>query len=75
MMSLTEALCKARNDYAMALYLSETAPNAGLRKIYENRAEFLSVLIYTASIYQKLGVKYGQYFVLPGETVINTKTH
>lgn len=54
MMSLTEALCKARNELAIANYLSETAPNAGLRKIYENRAEYLSTLIYATGIYKKL---------------------
>lgn len=61
MMTLTEALCKARNEFAMANYLSETAQNAGLRTIYKNRAEFLSTLIYATSIYQKLleGNKYG----------------
>lgn len=62
MMALTEALCKARNEYALAIHLSETAPNAGLRKIYENRADVLSQLIYAAGIYKKLleGNKYGQ---------------
>ena len=61
MITLSEALCKARNEYAMAIHLSETAPNAGLRKIYENRAEYLSTIIYAAGIYKKLleGNKYG----------------
>jgi hypothetical protein len=53
-MSLTAALGKARNEFAIANYLSETAPNAGLRAIYHNRADFLSTLIYAAGIYQKL---------------------
>lgn len=61
MMSLTEALIKARNEMHQAIHLSETAPNAGLRTIYENRADFLGMLIYAASVYQKLleGNKYG----------------
>lgn len=60
MISLTEALCKARNELAVANYLSETAPNAGLRRIYSNRAEYLSTLVYAAGIYKKLleGNKY-----------------
>ena len=53
-MTLTEALCKARNEYAMAIHLSETAPNAGLRKIYKNKADALSALIYAAGCYKKL---------------------
>jgi hypothetical protein len=59
--SLDEALCKARNELAMACYLSETAPNEGLRVIYTNRAEYLSTLVYAAGIYKKLleGNKYG----------------
>lgn len=61
MITLTEALCKARNDYTHAIHLSETAPNAGLRAIYENRAEVLGQLIHAASTYKKLleGNKYG----------------
>ena len=61
MMSLTEALLKARNEMHQAIHLSETAQNAGLRTIYKNRADFLSTLIYAAGIYQKLleGNKYG----------------
>ena len=61
MMSLTEAPCKARNELSTAVYLSETATNAGLRKIYDNKADLLSTLIYAASQYQKLleGNKYG----------------
>jgi hypothetical protein len=53
-MSLYAALCKARDELAMAIYLSETAPNAGLRVIYENKAEYLSTLIYAADAYKKL---------------------
>jgi hypothetical protein len=61
MMPLTEALCKARNELSFAIYMSETASNAGLRKIYSNKADFLSTLIYATSTYQKLleGKKYG----------------
>ena len=61
MISLNEALIKARNEMHQAIYLSETAPNAGLRTIYENRADFLGTLIHAASTYQKLleGNKYG----------------
>jgi TRAP-type mannitol/chloroaromatic compound transport system substrate-binding protein len=59
--SLNEALIKARNEMHQAIYLSETASNAGLRKIYENKADYLSQLIYAASTYKKLleGNKYG----------------
>jgi hypothetical protein len=54
MISLDEALTRAINERHYAIHLSETAPNAGLRKIYENRADFLSTLIYAASTYKKL---------------------
>lgn len=54
MMSLKDALHKARNELALAIHLSEVAPNAGLRTIYENRAELLSALIYAAGVYKKL---------------------
>jgi hypothetical protein len=54
MMSLTDALLKARNELNFAIYMTETAPNAGLRKIYSNKAEFLSTLIYATNIYKKL---------------------
>lgn len=61
MISLDEALVKARNELHYAIHLSETAPNAGLRKIYENKADYLSTLVYAAGIYKKLleGNKYG----------------
>lgn len=61
MISLNEALTKARNEMHLAIHLSEVAPNAGLRKIYENKADYLSTLIYAASTYKKLleGNKYG----------------
>ena len=61
MIALTEALCKARNEFATANHLSETASNIGLRTIYRNKAEWLSQLIYAASQYQKLvdNNKYG----------------
>lgn len=54
MMSLVEALRKAKNELSQATYLSDVAPNEGLRAIYCNRADMLSTLIYAASIYQKL---------------------
>ena len=54
MISLDDALCKAQNERAAAIHLSETAPNAGLRAIYENKADYLSTLIYAASIYKKM---------------------
>ena len=61
MISLNEALIKARNEMHLAIHLSEVAPNAGLRKIYENKADYLSTLIYAAGTYKKLseGNKYG----------------
>jgi hypothetical protein len=54
MISLNEALVKARNELAMSVYLSETAPNAGLQVIYENKAEWLCQLLWAANQYQKL---------------------
>ena len=54
MITLEEALCKARNELSAAVHLSETAPNAGLRTIYENKADYLSTLIYAAGIYKKM---------------------
>lgn len=54
MISLEEALQRARNELVVAIYLSETAPNAGLRTIYENKAEYLSTLVYATGIYKKL---------------------
>lgn len=54
MISLDEALCKARNELATAIHLSETAPNEGLRVIYTNRAEYLSTLVYATGVYKKL---------------------
>lgn len=53
-MKLSAALCRAKEELATAIYLSETAPNAGLRVIYENKAEYLSTLIYAADVYKKL---------------------
>ena len=61
MMFLKQALLRARNEFAMANYLAETASNEGLRTIYRNKADYLGTLIYAAGIYQKLleGNKYG----------------
>lgn len=61
MMPLSEALCKARNELALAVHLSETAPNAGLQVIYENKSEWLCQIVWAAGQYKKLmeGNEYG----------------
>jgi hypothetical protein len=52
--TLNEAICKCNNELGMAIHLSETAPNAGLQVIYENRAEWLCQVLYAARQYQNL---------------------
>ena len=48
MMTDKEALNTAKNELDRAIYLSECSRSAGIRAINENKAEWLSVLIYLA---------------------------
>lgn len=43
-----QCLESARQELAHAIYMSECGNNAGLRKIYSNKADMLSRLIYLA---------------------------
>ena len=43
-----EALDTAKNELNRAIYLSECSRSAGIRAINEDKAEWLSVLIYLA---------------------------
>ena len=45
-----EALKSAKVALNQAIYLSECGGNAGIRKIYSDKANWLSVLIYFAEI-------------------------
>ena len=45
-----ESLLSAKIALNQAQYLSEYGGNAGIRKIYSNKADWLSVLIYFAEI-------------------------
>lgn len=47
-LSCEQCLEDARKELAYAIYMSECGNNAGLRKIYSNRADLLSRLIYMA---------------------------
>lgn len=48
MMTDKEALDTAKNELDRAIYLSECSRSAGIRAINEDKAEWLSVLIYLA---------------------------
>ena len=48
MMSDEEAIKRAENELAQAIYNSETLNNPGLAKAYANKASYLSTLIYLA---------------------------
>lgn len=43
------ALQQAKNSLSTATYLSECGANAGLRKIFSNKASWLSRVVYLAS--------------------------
>ena len=47
---LLSDLEKAKSAYSLASYLGECATNAGLRKIWSNRAAWLSSVIYLAEL-------------------------
>lgn len=53
MITLDEAILKCNNELGRAIHLSETAPNAGLQVIYDNRAEWLCQVLYAARQYVK----------------------
>ena len=48
MLTDKEALETAKNELSRAIYLSECSRSAGIRAINEDKAEWLSVLIYNA---------------------------
>ena len=53
MITLEEAIKKCNNELAFAIHMEESAPNAGLQVIYENRAEWLCQVLYAAREYMK----------------------
>ena len=50
MLTDKEALDMAKVELNRATYLSECGRNAGIRKMYSDKADWLSVLIYNAQI-------------------------
>lgn len=48
MMSFKEAIEKAENELSMAIHNGETMKNPGLRAICNNKAEWLSIVVYLA---------------------------
>ena len=48
MLTDKEALTMAKVELNRATYLSECGKNAGIRKMYGDKADWLSVLIYSA---------------------------
>lgn len=48
MLTDKEALNTAKNELDRAIYLSECSRSAGIRAINEDKAEWLSILIYLA---------------------------
>ncbi len=53
MLTDKEALETAKNELSRAIYLSECSRSAGIRAINEEKAEWLSVLIYNAEQYMR----------------------
>ncbi len=53
MLTDKEALETAKNELRRAIYLSECSRSAGIRSINEEKAEWLSVLIYNAEQYMR----------------------
>ena len=53
MMTDKEALQIAKEELERALYLSKCSRSAGIRAINEDKAEWLSVLIYNAEQYMR----------------------
>ncbi len=49
-MTYEEAIQQAEADLSQALYLSECSENKGIVKIYSNKADLLSNLLYLAKI-------------------------
>lgn len=52
MITLDEAILKCNTELGRAIHLSETAPNAGLQVIYDNRAEWLCQVLWAARQYK-----------------------
>ena len=53
MMTLDEAIKKCNDELAFAIYMEETAPNAGLQVIYSNRSEWLCQVLHAARVYNE----------------------
>ena len=53
MITLDEAIEKCNDELGRAIHLSETAPNAGLQVIYNNRAEWLCEVLHAARCYNE----------------------
>jgi hypothetical protein len=53
MLTDKEALETAKEELSRAIYLSECSRSAGIRAINEDKAEWLSVLIYNAEQYMR----------------------
>lgn len=53
MLTDKEALETAKEELSRAIYLSECSRSAGIRAINEDKAEWLSVLIYNAEKYMR----------------------
>ena len=49
-MTYEEAIQQAEADLSQALYISECSENKGIVKIYSNKADLLSNLLYLAKI-------------------------
>lgn len=49
--SINRALAQAKKELDTANYLSECSNNPGIRKIYGNRADMLSTLIYYTTLW------------------------
>lgn len=48
MLNDKEALERAKTELARSIYLSECGRNAGIRKMYSDKSDWISVLIYHA---------------------------
>lgn len=53
MITLDEAIKKCNDELAFAIYMEESAPNAGLQTIYSNRAEWLCQVLHAARVYNE----------------------
>lgn len=48
MINNKEALKRAKTELARSIYLSEYGRNAGIRKMYSDKSDWISVIIYHA---------------------------